>query len=112
MVDLELLVVPGCPNEGPAVALSRSAQTEAGLSDQGFRITVIADERAAARHGFTGSPTFLIDRSDPFDTHDQPTGLTCRLYRQSTGRLAGLPDLHELRDALAAEAPTRHGGAR
>ena len=104
LVDIDLLVVAGCPNEAPAADLLRSALDQAGLPTQGFRVTVIADEQAAARRGFTGSPTFLINGSDPFSDSEQPTGLTCRLYRQPTGRASGLPALADLRDSLTTAA--------
>jgi len=101
VMDVELLVVPGCRNEGPAAILLRSALIQAALPS-GFRVTVIADEQQAAQRGFTGSPTFLINGSDPFGTPEQPVGLGCRIYRQPDGNVRVLPDLPELRDALAA----------
>jgi len=103
VMDVELLVVPGCRNEGPAAILLRSALIQAALP-AGFRVTVIADEQQAAQRGFTGSPTFLINGSDPFGTPRQPVGLGCRIYRQPDGHARGFPDLLELRDALAAAA--------
>jgi len=33
---------------------------------------------------------------------DEPTGLTCRLYRRRDGRPSPTPDPADLRDALAA----------
>jgi hypothetical protein len=104
VVDIDLIVVPGCPNEAPAAALLRTALDQAGLPDKSFRVTVVADEQAAARCGFRGSPTFLINGSDPFGDSAQTTGLTCRLYQQSSGRTLGLPALGDLREALATAA--------
>lgn len=101
-MDLELLVVPGCPNEKPAVELLHSALTEAGLASQQFRITIIGDDDAAARRKFVGSPTFLIDGADPFISEGQPSGLSCRRYVSSTGGMSGLPDFEEMRQALTA----------
>ena len=62
-------------------------------------IVGILQHEAAAR-GFTGSPTFLINGTDPFGDSTQATGLTCRLYRQPNGPPSGLPGLNDLRDAL------------
>lgn len=50
-MDIELLVVPGCRNEGPADTLLRSALVQAALPS-GFRVTVIADEQEAGTTGF------------------------------------------------------------
>ena len=74
-MDVELLVLPDCPNEAPAAALLRSALALAGLTTKRFVVTVIADEQAASRRGFAGSPTFLINGSDPFVGSEQPSGL-------------------------------------
>jgi hypothetical protein len=103
-MDVELLVVPDCPSEAPAAALLRSALTLAGLTSERFVVTVIADQQAASRRGFAGSPTFLINGSDPFVGSEQPSGLTCRLYRRPDGRASGLPDPRDLRDALNTAA--------
>lgn len=110
MVDIELVVVPGCPNEAPAATLLRTALDQAGLTDSCLRVTVITDERAAVRRGFAGSPTFLINGSDPFGEPAPSTGLTCRLYPQRTGPALGLPALHDLQEALKAAARTPVAG--
>jgi hypothetical protein len=103
LMDIELLVVPGCRNEEPAATLLRFALVQAALPS-GFRVTVIADEQEAVRRGFTGSPTFLINGSDPFGNPHQPASLGCRIYRRPDGHARGLPDLPALRDALTAAA--------
>ena len=103
-MDIDLLVVADCPNEAPAAALLRSALDQSGLRTQGFQITVVGDEHEAAARGFAGSPTFLINGSDPFANDTQPTGLTCRLYPQPSGPPSGLPTLDDLRSALATAA--------
>jgi len=108
VVDIDLLVVPHCPNEAPAAALLRSALNQSGLLTQGFQITVVGDEHEAAARGFTGSPTFLINGTDPFGDSTQATGLTCRLYRQPNGPPSGLPGLNDLRDALVTAVRENH----
>lgn len=115
-MDIELVVVPGCPNEAPAAALLRTALDQVGFTDHKFRVTVLTDETAAARRGVAGSPTFLINGSDPFSEATSSTGLTCRLYSQRTGPALGLPALDDLQGALnaaarepAAEMAQRHG---
>lgn len=48
----------------------------------------------------TGSPTLLIDGTDPFAVPGQAPGLSCRLYRDETGRLVRAPSVEDLRRAL------------
>lgn len=33
---------------------------------------------------------------------DEPAGLTCRIYRRRDGRVSPLPDVQDVRDAIAA----------
>jgi hypothetical protein len=94
-VDVELLVIPDCPHTSAAAGLLRRALADLGRADTPVRVRVIASEREAVRVGFAGSPTVLIDGTDPFAPPARPAGLTCRLYGTS-----GLPDLDQLRQAL------------
>ncbi len=107
-VDVELLVVADCPNEAPALVLLRAALDDIGLPDARFRTTVIATQEEAERRGFTGSPTILVDGSDPFAAPGAVPALACRVYRTHAGDPAGIPPLRELRQALsrAAGPPT------
>lgn len=102
-MDVELLVVPGCPNAEPATRLLRTALTEVGLGDTPVRTTVVDSEPAAHRRGFLGSPTILLDGEDPFAEPGSRPALACRLYATPTGP-AGLPPLPDLRAALERAA--------
>ncbi len=53
----------------------------------------------AERLGFIGSPTVLIDGSDPFAAPGSPVGLACRLYVTPEG-LAGSPTVDQLAEVL------------
>jgi hypothetical protein len=99
-MDVELLVVPGCPHEKPAAVLLRSALDDIGLTAVDFELTVIATEVDAERRGFVGSPTILLNGIDPFEVPGQHASVACRLY-PGTG---GLPDLRTLRQALKRAA--------
>ncbi|MFI6055243.1 hypothetical protein ACIBCO_34790 [Streptomyces violascens] len=99
-MDIEILVVPDCPNSAPAAALLRQALDDVGLHDAGFSVRVIADQTAAEAAAFTGSPSFLINGHDPFPEPGCAPGLACRVYRTPDG-LAGLPEPEQLRQALA-----------
>ena len=62
----------------------------------------VTDEREAADAGMHGSPTLLIDGTDPFAGPDAPASLSCRLYRDASGRITrGAPSVEALRQALA-----------
>ncbi len=61
--------------------------------------TVIATEGQARQRGFTGSPTILLNGSDPFTRPQASVALACRLYSTPDG-LRGVPGLGDLRRAL------------
>jgi hypothetical protein len=111
-MDVELLVVPDCPNEVHAAALLRTALDDVGLARIPITTTVIDTREDAGRRGFVGSPTILIDGEDPFAEPGRPAALACRIYRNTTGP-AGIPDLLQLRQALkrVAAANLRESGA-
>jgi hypothetical protein len=97
-VDVELLVVPDCPNEVAAFNLTRAALDELGVAAS-VTVTVIESDEQARARGFIGSPTFLVNGRDPFAEPDAAVGVACRVYRSPDG-LAGLPTLQELREEL------------
>ncbi len=95
-MDVELLVVPGCPNQSAAEELLRIALSDTGLPTDFRVVTITAAETSG---DFAGSPTFCADGVDLFPVVGKSTGLSCRLYR-SGSVLSGLPDLSALRQAL------------
>jgi hypothetical protein len=102
-VDVELLVVPECPNDAAARTLLRTALDDIGLDRLPFRVCVIDSQQLAERRGFIGSPTVLVNGSDPFAEPGRGPGLACRVYSGPDGH-SGLPDLRALRRALKVEA--------
>jgi hypothetical protein len=104
MMELTLLTVPACPNA--AVFEERLAAALAGHPDTVVRRREVADEREAAAAGMHGSPTLLVDGVDPFAAPGQPPSLSCRLYRDATGRADGAPPVDALRRVLE-QASTR-----
>ena len=97
-MELIMLTVPDCPN---AAALEeRLAAVLTDYPDAVVRRRQVADEQEAAETGMAGSPTLLINGTDPFAVPGQAPGLSCRLYRDATGRPAGAPSVADLRRAL------------
>lgn len=101
-IEIELLVVPDCPNEAGAAALITTAVADLHVRAM-VTHTVIATHDMALQRGFVGSPTILVNGSDPFAQFDTAVGLACRLYSTPDG-LRGLPTLLDLRQALTRQA--------
>jgi predicted DsbA family dithiol-disulfide isomerase len=97
-MQLTVLAVPDCPNA--AVLNQRLAAVLGGWADVSVAHQVISDENEAARWGMRGSPTLLIDGSDPFAGPEDPPGMSCRLYRDEDGQLSGAPSAGQLRQAI------------
>jgi hypothetical protein len=97
-MELTVLTVPGCPNA--AAFEERLAAALTGYPDAVVRRRQVADEQEAAETGMAGSPILLINGTDPFAATGQGPGLSCRIYRDAAGRLAGAPSVEDLRRAL------------
>ena len=93
-MNVELLVVLECPNEGEAAVRLREALDDVGLVTTPFRTTVINTLAEAEACDFVGSPTILIDGRDPFAAPEARPALACRVYPGVTG-LVGVPPLRE-----------------
>jgi hypothetical protein len=102
-MDIELLVVPDCPHQSAAAELIAKAMADTGVKAT-LTTTLIATEDMAAQRHFTGSPTILLNGSDPFAEPGDRVALACRLYSTADG-LRGVPALRDLRQALKR---TRH----
>jgi hypothetical protein len=99
-MELVLLTVPDCPNA--AAFEQRLAAVLAGRPDAVVRRRVIASEQEAAAEGMHGSPTLLVDGTDPFAALGQPPSLSCRLYTAVSGQAGPVPSVAELRRVLKA----------
>jgi hypothetical protein len=64
-------------------------------------------QRCGRPAGPLAPPTLLIDGVDPFAAPGQPLSLSCRPYRDATGRADGPPPLDALRRVL--EQASLHG---
>jgi hypothetical protein len=106
-MHLTVLAVPGCPN-APVLG-DRLATVLDGRAGVSVAHQVISDEGEAARWGMHGSPTLLIDGVDPFAELGQAPGMSCRLYRDENGQLAGAPSAGQLRQAIEHAPATPPG---
>jgi hypothetical protein len=104
VMDLIVLAVPGCPHA--TLLEERLAQVLEGRRDVSVSRQVIEDEQEAARQGMHGSPTILVDGTDPFAEPGQPASVSCRLYRDSDGRVDGAPTASQLREVIGEPAAT------
>ena len=86
----------GCPHWQLADARIREV---IGLDAEiGHRL--VAGPEEAEETGFHGSPTILVDGTDPFATVDTPISFACRIYTTEEG-FEGAPSVRQLREVLA-----------
>jgi hypothetical protein len=104
---VELLFWEGCPSHPQALAELREAMAELGLDPGRVEVREVDSDERATSEGFVGSPTIRIDGLDVQDPGEEPTALTCRIYRRRDGRISPLPDPADLRAALQTAMTTR-----
>ncbi|RLE11605.1 MAG: thioredoxin family protein [Actinobacteria bacterium] len=68
-------------------------------TDVTVRLEIVNTPQRAEEVRFRGSPTILIDGTDPFAEPDAPVGLSCRIYTTPSG-IAGSPTTEQLVDLL------------
>jgi hypothetical protein len=97
---IEVLHIRGCPNFPQALALVRRVRAEVGI-DAEVRTTLVADQAAAERARFLGSPTIRVNGRDiePGAKWNFEFVHGCRLY-QGQHSLRALPEDEWLRQAL------------
>ncbi len=113
-MDVELQLIPDCPNAEPAQVLLRQALDHAGLGTVGIRVTVITTDEEARASGFGGSPTFRAGGRGLFAAAGPggggSAGGACRGYLTAAG-IRPLPELEALRQALLSTVDTSPGVA-
>lgn len=87
----------------------RLAQVLQGRDGVSVRHQVIAGEDEA-RRGTHGSPTILVDGTDPFAGPAQLASVSCRLYRDHDGHVDAAPSVSRLRQASAEAATAADAG--
>jgi hypothetical protein len=90
-MKIELLYFDDCPNHQTLLRRLRRLLEQANVSNA-VELVQVADDAAAHRERFLGSPTLRIDGRDVEPGVERRTdfGLKCRLYRTPEG-LAGTP---------------------
>ncbi len=96
MAVVTLLYFDGCPNWQQTDERLTQLQAEYGFTLERRKVDTPEE---AARVGFAGSPTVLVDGVDPFATGDEPTGLACRVHDTPDGP-QGSPTLSQLWEVL------------
>ncbi|GAA1573149.1 hypothetical protein GCM10009804_32110 [Kribbella hippodromi] len=104
-MKLEVLHVPDCPNLAPL--LTRLGE----LTDVPVTTREVRTDADAAAADMAGSPTLLVNGTDPFASAAGCT-LSCRLYRDDSGRVVTIPTAAQLQTALAAAVDVRAGDGR
>jgi hypothetical protein len=111
-VNIELLTTAGCPHEAAAVELITTALADTEVKAVITR-TIITSESQARQRCFIGSPTILLNETDPFQRPDAPVAAARRLYTTPDG-LRGVPALRDLSRSPQSSSCNRTGeqGAR
>ncbi len=107
--DIMVLHVRDCPSVTPLLERLLVAADLAGVSIT-TTLRVVESESEARVIAFAGSPTILIDGTDPFAS-EGVTSFGCRLY-ESGGQLDGAPSMSQLTAALLVASTGRDGARR
>lgn len=101
-MDVQLLVIPNCPNEQQAREQLRRP-LEVGAGDTPIGTVTVTTAAQAEQLTFAGSPTIMLDRVDPFPLPQRCPGLACRMYTQPGGP-EGVPEMAALVAAIRRSA--------
>lgn len=98
-VNVTVMYFDGCPGWQTALERVKAAAVLARVRVRVDLVDVSSDEDAA-RLGFTGSPTIVVDGTDPFATPGSRPALACRLYATAQGPACS-PSLEQLVEVLS-----------
>ena len=100
-MNVTILHTEDCPNLVPLLAELQSLIGD--RADITLTTMAIRSGDEALPLGFHGSPTILIDGTDPFPAPPEPVGLSCRSYpccTDAVGRASGYPTRERLAEVL------------
>jgi len=98
--DVRLLYFVDCPNWRVAEARLKEALAALGADPDAVTYERVTSVEQAEALGFQGSPTILINGTDPFADPDAPAGLACRFYRTDSG-VQPAPTVEQIHAVLA-----------
>ena len=98
-MDVELLVIPDCPGSDEASELLRTALDDIGLVGAPSTVRSIDNDDQARARRFAGSPAFVVDGTDLFESGTREGSMACRVYPTPDGP-RNVPTLRDLRKAL------------
>ncbi len=100
-VNIDILHIASCPHLDGVRSSVADALVAAGIGAS-VREIEIATSEEAARLGMHGSPTILIDGTDPFPTEAAIGSLSCRLYPAGDA-MSGAPSVAQLADVIGGK---------
>ncbi|MGY1435388.1 alkylmercury lyase family protein [Streptomyces reniochalinae] len=117
-MEITVLAVPDCPTGG--VLRQRLDEVLDGRAGVRVEWRVVRDEGEAVRLGMVGSPTLLVNGTDPFAGGGETASVSCRLYGPEHEAVNGVPSVARLRALvdevfaveLVAEVAGRGGRGR
>ncbi|MDQ2728962.1 MAG: thioredoxin family protein [Actinomycetota bacterium] len=98
--DVRLVYFESCPNWRVADARLKEALVRMGADPNAVAYEQVTTAEQADALGFVGSPTILVNGTDPFANPGIPTGLACRVYLTITG-VQPAPAVEQMQAALA-----------
>ena len=96
MMHVTLMYADGCPNWEITDQRLRLLKYELRYT---LEYAKVESPEQSQPVDFLGSPTVLVDGTDPFTNGDNPTGPACRVYATPAG-LQGSPTLEQLRAVM------------
>jgi hypothetical protein len=99
-MDVSLLYVDGCPHWAVVEQRLRAALAEVGRSGEAVGHVLVETSDDAERLGFIGSPTILVDGTDPFAAGNEQPALACRVFNTPDGP-SGSPTVDQLVEVLS-----------
>ncbi|MUN06116.1 thioredoxin family protein [Agromyces luteolus] len=100
---VELLHLADCPNWEQTLRLLREVLDATGHHDVLITASVIDPGEPAVDTRFAGSPTILVDGTDPFASDQSENAHACRVYVTPDG-IAGHPTRAQLEEVIRSHA--------
>lgn len=97
--DVRLVYFESCPNWRVADARLKEALVGMGADPDAVAYEQVTTAEQADAAGLAGSPTILVNGTDPFANPGIPTGLACRVYLTDSG-VQPAPAVEQMQAAL------------